>query len=104
LFIAHGWPKIKDLKQNARNFTGMGFEPGILWGSIAAFLEFCGGIALILGMWVPYACALFMVQFIVIIVWKLKKKIPFIGGWELDLVIFAFTFLLFTLYGGFYLI
>jgi uncharacterized membrane protein YphA (DoxX/SURF4 family) len=25
IFIAHGWPKIKDLRQNAKNFSGMGF-------------------------------------------------------------------------------
>lgn len=104
LFIVHGWPKIKDLKQNAKNFHGMGFKPGALWGTVAALLEFLGGIALVLGVWVPYICLLFMAQFIVILVWKWAKRMPFVGGWELDALVFALTLVLFTLYGGFFLI
>jgi hypothetical protein len=44
MLIVHGWPKIKDLRQNASNFSGMGFKPGWLWGTIAALLEFFGGV------------------------------------------------------------
>ena len=103
LLIVHGWPKIKDPKQNAGNFRGMGFRPGIIWGTIAAVLEFFGGIGLALGLWVPYLCLFFMGEFIVIIAWKWLKKMPFVGGWELDAVIFALFLMFFTLYGGFFL-
>lgn len=32
VFLSYGWPKIKDLKANARDFEEMGFKPGWLWG------------------------------------------------------------------------
>ncbi|HUC31626.1 MAG TPA: DoxX family protein [Candidatus Paceibacterota bacterium] len=103
LLIVHGWSKIKDLRQNAKNFSGMGFKPGALWGTIAALLEFFGGIGLVLGLWVPYLALLFMIQFAVIIVWKWSKRMPFVGGWEIDALIFVFFLMFFTLYGGFFL-
>ncbi len=103
MLIVHGWPKIKNLKQTAQNFGGMGFRPGVLWGTIAAVLEFVGGIGLVLGLWVPYLCFLFLGEFFVIIVWKWAKKMPFVGGWEFDAIIFALLLTFFTLYGGFYL-
>lgn len=104
LLIIHGWAKVRDLKQNAKNFLGMGFRPGWLWGTIAALLEFFGGIGLVLGVWVPYICLLLMGEFAVIIVWRWTKKMPFAGGWELDAVIFALALVFFTLYGGFFLV
>jgi putative oxidoreductase len=104
LLIVHGWPKIKNLNKTAGDFNGMGFKPGMLWGTIVALLEFVGGIGLLLGLWVPYLCFLFLIQFFVIIVWKWSKKMPFAGGWELDAIIFALLLVFFTLYGGFYLL
>jgi putative oxidoreductase len=103
MLIAHGWPKIKDLKQTARNFDGMGFKPGNIWGTVAAFLEFFGGIGIVIGMWVPYISFLLAGQFVVIIIWKLSKKMPFISGWEIDALVLALVIMFFTLYGGFYL-
>jgi putative oxidoreductase len=104
LLVAHGRPKLKDLRQNARNFNGMGFKPGVVWGTIAAFLEFFGGIGIILGTQVPYLCLLFMAEFAVIMVWKWFKRMSFVSGWELDAIIFALLLMIFTLYGGFFLI
>jgi putative oxidoreductase len=103
LLIVHGWPKINDLKATARNFDGMGFKPGVFWGTVAALLEFFGGIGLLIGLWVPYWAALFLGEFLVIIIWRWIKKSPFVGGWELDATIFALALMFFTLYGGFYL-
>jgi putative oxidoreductase len=106
LLIVHGWPKIRNLKQNAANFTGMGFKPGVFWGTIAALLEFLGGIVIVLGIWVSYASALFLCEFAVIIVWKWIKGMPFTGaagGWELDALVFSLALMFFTLYGGFFL-
>ena len=100
VFIAHGWPKLKDLKQTAKNFDAMGFKPGKLFGTIAALLEFFGGIALILGILVTPVAALFMLQFIIIMIWKWAKHMPLVGGWEIDLLILAGVFVLFTLGAG----
>ena len=37
ILLVHGWPKLKDLKANGVNFEAMGFRPGPLWGTVAAF-------------------------------------------------------------------
>lgn len=102
IFIAHGWPKLRDLKQTAKNFDAMGFKPGKLSGTIAAILEFFGGILILIGLAVGPVSALFIIEFAVIIIWRLGKRMPFIGGWELDLLIFAAVIALFALGGGAY--
>lgn len=102
ILIAHGWPKIKNLKQNAKNFAGMGFKPGGLFGTIAALLEFFGGVAILIGLFTAFFAGLFALEFIVIIIWKWLKRMPFVGGWEFDFLILAGVFALFALGGGAY--
>ena len=104
IFIAHGWPKMRDLKGTHQSFHAMGFKPGVLFGTIAAFLEFFGGIAIILGIFTIFISALFVLQFLVIIIWKWSKGAPFKGanGWEFDLLILAVAFALFSLGAGAY--
>ncbi|MGC9599354.1 MAG: DoxX family protein [Minisyncoccia bacterium] len=90
IFLVHGWQKIKSLKQTAAAFDGMGFKPGFFWGTIVALLEFAGGgIGLLLGIFTPTIAALLALQFVTIVVWKLVKRQPFVGGWEFDLLILA---------------
>jgi len=100
IFIVHGWMKLRDLKQNAQNFEAMGFRPGKVFGLAPAFLEFFGGIALVLGFLVPWVAALFIIEFIVVLLWRWMKRLPFVGGWELDLLILAGVIALFSLGGG----
>ena len=102
VLVVHGWPKIKNLQQNAKNFESMGFKPGKLFGTISAVLEFFGGIALILGLGVTYISGLFILEFLVILGWKFVKRMPLVGGYELDLVILAGMFVLFSLGAGAY--
>jgi len=82
----------------------MGFKPGGLFGAIAAFLEFFGGIALIVGLGTAFFAALFVAEFAVILIWKWSKGVSLKGenGWELDLIILASVFALFALGGGAY--
>ena len=89
IFIAHGWPKIKDLKTTAQNFAAMGFRPGKLWGSLVASVEFLGGILFILGLFTQVAALILAIEFIVIMIWKLKTKQKLVGGYELDLILLA---------------
>jgi putative oxidoreductase len=100
IFIVHGWAKIHDLKKNAANFESMGFRPGMLFGTAVAILEFFGGIALLVGLGVTWIAALFAIEFIVVLLWRWLKRMPFIGGWELDLLILAGVIVLFSLGGG----
>lgn len=102
LFIAHGWPKLRNLKKTAENFDQMGFRPGALFGGIAAFLEFFGGIAIVCGFMVQPLAALFVIEFIVTTLWRISKKHPFVGGWELDLLILSAAVLLLSIGAGLY--
>lgn len=102
IFLYHGWPKIRNLKATAESFKTMGFRPGFFWGAIVALAEFFGGVLFIAGFYVQFAAAILAIQFLVIIFWKLVKRMPFGGGLELDLLIFVSTLVLMTLGGGFY--
>lgn len=102
VMIAHGWPKIKDLKMTAQNFDGMGFKPGIFWGTVVALVEFAGGLAVLVGFWAELAAGLFAVQMLVATLWKVKNKMSFVGGYELDLILVALAALTVTYGTGFY--
>lgn len=100
VFLIHGWPKIKSPKTTANNFSMMGFRPGYIWGPLVAVVEFFGGAALILGFYVQVAALFFVGEFLVINVWKIAKRQPFVGGFEFDLLILAVAITLLTLGGG----
>jgi putative oxidoreductase len=95
IMIAHGFPKLKHWKETVTNFSNMGFRPGVFWGTIVALLESFGGIAIILGILTVPVAALFMAEFLVIVIWKLAKHSMFVGGWEFDFLIFAAAMVLF---------
>ena len=102
VLLRHGWSKIKDLRETAVNFSGMGFRPGFFWGTIAAFLEFFGGLAIALGIWVPLVAFLFGAEMMVVIVWKLFKwKKPF-SECEFELVLIGLCIALLTFGAGYY--
>ena len=99
IFMVHGWKKLRDLKQAALNMEGMGFKPGRLFGTVAAILEFFGGIAIILGFLTGLTAFLFAGEFVVILCWRLAKRAPF-PAYELDLLIFASIIVLIALGAG----
>ena len=99
IFIVHGWSKVSDLKKNTEAFNSMGFRPGAFWGTIAALLEFFGGIAFLFGIFTGWLAFLFAGEFFVILIWRLAKGHRFVGGWEFDLLIFA-ALLLFVSIGA----
>jgi putative oxidoreductase len=100
--LAHGIPKLRDLKANATAFNQMGFKPGALFGTVAGILEVFGGIAIVLGFLTQPVAALFVIQFVVILVWRITKKHGFVGGWELDLLILSMALLLLSIGSGNY--
>lgn len=94
IFLAHGWPKIKNLKQNAQNFGMMGFRPGAFWGTVVAFTEVFGGLAILLGIATPFAGFGLAIDMLVATLWKLKKGMKLINGYELDLTLLALCLIL----------
>lgn len=89
IFLAHGLEKIKSLKNTQAWFQSIGFKPGVFWGSLVTFLEFFGGMALILGFLVQPFALLFTIQMMVATFWKIRIKQKLIGGYELDLLLIA---------------
>jgi len=102
VMIYYGLPKIRNLKSNAEDFTGMGLKPGLLWGTLVAVVEFLGGFAVLLGIFAELAAILFGVEMIVGIVWKITKaKKPF-TDWSYDLQLLALSLTLVTFGPGIY--
>jgi uncharacterized membrane protein YphA (DoxX/SURF4 family) len=90
VMIYYGWPKIRDLESNAKDFVEMGFSPGMFWGTLIAVVEFVGGIAVLIGLYAELAAALFAFQMLVGTFWKLKIKKPF-TDYSYDLQLFAMS-------------
>lgn len=96
VLIAHGWPKMKDIKATAIWFSSVGFKPGGLWAPIVAIAEFLGGVLFIIGAFTQLVALILIIQFLVIIIWKLKKREKFVNSLELDFLILAGLFILLT--------
>lgn len=95
LFLAHGWPKIKDMRKPIAFVKGTGWPGGALFAVLFTLLEFFGGIALILGLLTQFVAILFVLEMTATTIFsktKLKKK--FILGYELDLAYAAFALVL----------
>ena len=95
LFLAHGWPKIKDMRKPIAFVKGTGWPGGALFAVLFTLLEFFGGIALILGLLTQFVAILFVLEMTATTIFsktKLKKK--FILGYELDLAYAAFAIVL----------
>lgn len=89
LLMVHGYPK---LFKNFSGFAGwldsLGLKPGKFWALVAGVVEFFGGMAMVLGVWVAVAGVLVVIQMLVAM-WKVKwGKSGLTGenGWELDLL------------------
>ena len=96
IFLVHGWPKIKNLKETHANFEMMGFKPGAFWGTIVAMVEFFGGLLLIAGLFTQLAAILIAIQMLVATAWKMKRKQKLAGGYEFDLLLVASALVLAT--------
>jgi len=94
LMIVHGWPKIKNIKGTAEWMSSSGFKPGIFWAVVSALVEFIGGIFLIFGFLTQIVALLLTIQFLVIVLWRIKKHEGLIGEFELDLIILGASIVL----------
>lgn len=100
VFLAHGWPKLRNLKTNAENFGMMGFKPGWLWGTIVALVENAGSALLILGIGTQVVGVLMAGEMLVAAIWKKKQGMGLVNGYELDILLAAAALVLATRGGG----
>jgi putative oxidoreductase len=98
VFVIHGLPKLKNLKQTQENFDSMGFHPGYLWGTFIALLETIGGLAIILGVLIQPIALLFAFEMLVTTIWKIRQGKGFVNGYEFDLLLLvvSLTLIAFT--------
>ncbi len=89
ILIVHGSPKLAHPGETAKAFNGMGFRPGIFWGTVAGIVELVGGILLAVGFFTACVSSVIALQFLVILVWRISMRHRFVGGWEFDLLIFG---------------
>ncbi len=101
ILVYYGWPKIKNPKSNAEDFVGMGFRPGMLWGTLIAVVEFFGGIAMLTGVYAELVASIFGFEMIVGTFWKLKLKKPF-TEYSYDLQLLALCVVLMAFGAGLY--
>ena len=77
LFLAHGWPKIKDVRKPVGFVKGTGWPGGAAFALLFTLLEFFGGIALIIGFLAQIVAVLFVLEMTATTIFsktKLKKK------------------------------
>jgi putative oxidoreductase len=103
-FIYYGWPKIKNLRQNARDFEGMGFKPGIVWGTLVAGLEFFGSLALMLGVYVWLVSAGLVIHMTIGSIWKITKTDKPFSDWSYDVLLATLAIVLLMLGSGSYVL
>ena len=99
LSIGHGWPKIAGGRSTWNGLGKAIANVGItfaytFWGFLAAFTEFFGGIALVLGLGTRVATALLSITMLVAFVMHKKKGDPFmVYSFSLSLLVVYLFFM-----------
>lgn len=97
VFMAHGWEKLSGPVGTPEGFNieGWGWPYPVVWAWAVAFVETCGGLLIVVGLFTRLAAALISIVLVVAIV-RVKAEQGFIGGFELEfsLLMIAMTLLL----------
>jgi putative oxidoreductase len=102
--MIHGYPKMKSSEQSVKWMKSMGI-PGAS-AVLAGFLEFFGGLFLVIGLIVPIVAVLFAIQFTSITIMKKKKiKASYVDAsgkpsYEIDILYLLFSIVLIALGAG----
>ena len=86
VFIAHGWDKIQNMPATISFFTAIGFGAFIAY--LVAFVEFLGGLAVLLGVATKQACLALAIT-VVLVVYLVKIYKGLLGGYEFDMMLLA---------------
>lgn len=92
-FVAHGSQKLFSafggvgINGTAKFFDSLGAHPGTLWAVVAAIVEFGGGIAMLLGLFVRLAGIGLAVDMLLAIVLYNANRGFFTVGWEINFLI-----------------
>ncbi len=100
LFMVHGYPKVFTRRiQTQQAMAGAGVPPAAT--NLAGFLEFFGGLALILGFLTPLIAGFFAIFMgATTLLQRQRFHKPFAGGYELDVVLLVASVALIVLGAG----
>jgi len=84
VFMAHGWAKIQGMEGTIGFFASLGLAPFLAY--LVAWVEFLGGVALLIGVYSRLAGYLLAIV-MVFAIFMLKIKMGFLGGYEFDLTL-----------------
>jgi putative oxidoreductase len=100
LFVVHGYPKVFTQRQQIQQaMAGTGVPPTVT--GLVGFLEFFGGLALIVGFLTPIVAGLFAILMgSTTLLQRNKFHKSFAGGYELDVVLLAAAIVLIILGAG----
>ena len=99
ILLVAGYQKLMAMDNTVAYFAKQGFPVPVVTGWFIAFLEFFGGVALILGMFVSYLGLIYTIEFIVA---TFLVKLPGVGYAQsrLDIMILAAAAALYFLGAG----
>lgn len=91
IFVAHGFPKLfVRTAEIAGFFAKAGIPFPLLTVMLVGVIEFCGGLALLAGLWTRAAASLLALVMAGAILF-VKGSTGLVGGYELDLLLLAGT-------------
>jgi putative oxidoreductase len=99
--VVHGWGKVaRGPSAFVKAFASMGFEPALVWAWLALFIEFGGGVALILGLFTRFWAAAAAIEMLIITVAYWNNGFSWLNrGYEYTLL-WGFVCLAIALRGG----
>ncbi len=86
IFIAHGWDKIQNMQATIGFFATLGFGSFVAY--LVAYVEFLGGLAVLLGVAMRQA-TLALAIVMVFAIYLVKAYKGLLGGYEIDLMLLA---------------
>jgi len=86
VFIAHALAKLSNMDGTVAFFGSLGLAP--FFAYLVSWLELLSGVLVIIGFWTCLAAGVLAV-IMVFAVFMVKFKMGFLGGWELELMLFA---------------
>lgn len=84
IFIIHGWAKIQNIEGVSGFFSTLGL--GVFWVYLVAYVEFLGGLAMLIGSFARLAGLLLAIDMFFAI-YLVKWPSGFVGGYEFELLI-----------------
>ena len=100
IFLVHGAKKFRHWRGTTNWFNSIGIKPGVLWGTLVAFMETVGGALMIIGFFTQVAALALVPVMAVAFVVNLHSSKKFFGEPELNIILLVALLMLASLGSG----